>query len=142
MRTIAICNQKGGVAKTTTTVNLAANLAADRKNRVLVIDTDSQGNATSFLGGDRDLVGMASLLQGEICSGNPLEIQKTNVERVELFLNGESLGVRAFTPYAWFIDGEKLRDGENDLVIRVTNTLANMLDGRYFDYDSHKLIEI
>lgn len=71
-----------------------------------------------------------------------LRLDKQIYECVELIVNGESLGVRAFTPYAWQIDGEKLRDGENDLVIRVTNTLANMLDGRYFDYDSHKLIVI
>jgi len=71
-----------------------------------------------------------------------LRLDKKIYDCVELIVNGESLGVRAFTPYAWLIDGAKLRDGENDLVIRVTNTLANMLDGRYFDYDNHKLIVI
>lgn len=48
MKTIAICNLKGGVAKTTTTVNLAANLARDHGKRVLVIDADSQANSTRF----------------------------------------------------------------------------------------------
>ena len=65
MRTIAICNLKGGVAKTTTAVNLAAILAAERGKNVLVIDADSQANATSFLGGDREQPGMAALLRRE-----------------------------------------------------------------------------
>ena len=81
-RVIAVANQKGGVGKTTSAVNIAACMAASGR-RVLLFDLDSQANATSGLGLEK--VEGASAYRVLLGEGSLLErIQKTAYDRLEI----------------------------------------------------------
>lgn len=83
VRVIAVTNQKGGVGKTTTAVNLSACLAALGK-KVLLIDVDPQGNSTSGLGINKATV--ARCIYDCLVNDVPMEevIIGTNVDRLQL----------------------------------------------------------
>ena len=89
-RVIAVANQKGGVGKSTTAINLSACLA-EKEKKVLTIDMDPQGNTTSGLGVDKNNVEntLYELLLGEAETKNT--IVKDVVENVDLIPSNVNL---------------------------------------------------
>lgn len=140
MKIIAIANQKGGVGKTTTAVNLGAALA-EKGKRILLIDLDPQGNATSSLS-MQEMEG-ESLYPALLGRGSVVEqILPTRLERfflipADLDLAGAEVEIARMNDHVWRLGGalQPLRqDNAFDLVlidcppslgILMTNALAS-----------------
>lgn len=82
MKTIAIVNLKGGVGKTTTTLNVGALLAAEHAHRVLLIDADSQYNLSMHMRADRTGATLSALFDGETYYENL--VQETYLRNVDI----------------------------------------------------------
>jgi len=88
---IAFVNQKGGVGKTTTCMNMAAFLAIARK-KVLLVDIDPQGNASTGVGADKKSFSIYNLLCGDTDINEPQLIQKTMIENLFILPANVDLG--------------------------------------------------
>lgn len=96
IRTTAILNLKGGVAKSTTAINMAAILAKDHGKKILLIDADSQCNTSEFFGADPMDGNLAMALRGAGHYDDPGTyvaslIQKTRFEGVDILSGDETL---------------------------------------------------
>lgn len=96
IRTTAIVNLKGGVAKSTTVINMAAILARKHGKKVLIIDADSQCNTTEFFGADPNKGNLATVLRNSGAEPNPgvdaaWNIQPTRFPGIDILAGDDSL---------------------------------------------------
>ncbi|MBD5169260.1 MAG: ParA family protein [Oscillibacter sp.] len=84
MKTICVMNLKGGVGKTVTACNMAAILAADHGQRVLLIDADHQGNTSKFFHADQEAATLREILLGEAEPYWPENVQLTGYEGLDI----------------------------------------------------------
>ncbi len=123
LRIISIANQKGGVGKTTTTINLATALAAIGK-RVLIVDLDPQGNASTGLGID---------LQDRLISSYDILMGHATIDKAAMPTAVPGLSI---VPSTMDLLGIEMEIGtSSDRAVRLRNTLrANRIASERFDY--------
>jgi chromosome partitioning protein len=119
MRTIAIASQKGGTAKTTTTINLAAALAEQQK-RVLVVDLDPQRNASEWMRAPDARPGLLEALQGDVDLGT--------------LVQGTPIALLQIVPSSsWLVGAERMLAGEMGADTLLRQALDS-LPARRWDY--------
>jgi chromosome partitioning protein len=123
-RIIAACNQKGGVGKTTTCVNLSAALAAMEK-RVLLVDMDPQANSTQGLGFDEGF-------ENDIYDALLLPESEVTADRIRGFIQKTSMGFLDLFPCSRSLAGLEVQLLSED---KRERRLARVLESIRDDYD-------
>lgn len=87
IKTTAIVNLKGGVAKSTTVINMASILAKKHGKKVFIIDGDSQCNTTEFFGADPDKGNLATVLRNSGEEPDPGKVDKMTFRQEPLLIS-------------------------------------------------------
>lgn len=124
MKTFAILNLKGGVAKTTTAINLAYILAAEHNLRVLLVDADGQCNTTRALLPNGRHDGLAALLEGTASCYDEV-IEPTEIPNLDMIPASSSL---------WRLDLSCMMDGAGPRAFRVIRDVRdNIIEDDAYD---------